>query len=178
MTPIFTDKYFKKKWVIKWESILKMGSLGESKMWKIKRGHSVTSGLKMGVNVTTHTRHIFSGNAPPPGVELTTHRKKCRSSHNAALCHVMFNSTLSAFSYDLALHVSKFNSECIVKSVDFDWIFVKIGQNIGNFSQHGGMIRPTFPLVKYWRGLIPPSSGIVMDGRSLARLNRNQISCW
>ena len=47
-----------------WESILKMGSLGESKMWEIKRGHSVTGGLKMGVNVAAHTSHIFLGSAP------------------------------------------------------------------------------------------------------------------
>ena len=30
----------------------------------------MTGGLKMGVNVAAHTRHIFLGNAPPPGTEL------------------------------------------------------------------------------------------------------------
>ena len=27
----------------------------------------MTGGLKMGVNVAAHTRHIFLRNAPPPG---------------------------------------------------------------------------------------------------------------
>ena len=40
--------------VIKWEQNLKK-----------KGGHSVTGGLKMGVNVAAHTRHIFLGSAPP-----------------------------------------------------------------------------------------------------------------
>ena len=35
-------------------------------------GHSVTGGLKMGVNVAAHTRHIFLGSPtptpPPPGI--------------------------------------------------------------------------------------------------------------
>ena len=43
------------------------GSLSESKMRKIKRGHSVTGGLKMRVNVAAHTRHIFLGGAPGVG---------------------------------------------------------------------------------------------------------------
>ena len=30
-----------------------------------KGGHLVTGGLKMGVNVAAHTRHIFLGSAPP-----------------------------------------------------------------------------------------------------------------
>ena len=34
-----------------------------------KRGHPVTGGLKMGVNVAAHTRHTFLGSAPP-GVSL------------------------------------------------------------------------------------------------------------
>ena len=37
----------------------------------IKRGHSVTGGLKMGVNVAAHTGHIFLGSAPPPGHAYT-----------------------------------------------------------------------------------------------------------
>ena len=40
-------------------------------MLKRKRGHSVTGGLKMGVNVAAHTRHIFLGSAPPGGKEYT-----------------------------------------------------------------------------------------------------------
>ena len=40
--------------VIRWEQNVKN-----------KKGHSVTGGLKMGVNVAAHTRHIFLGSAPP-----------------------------------------------------------------------------------------------------------------
>ena len=35
---------------------------------KIKGGHSVRGGLKMGVNVAAHPRHVFLGSAPPPGL--------------------------------------------------------------------------------------------------------------
>ena len=42
--------------VIRWEQNVK----------NKKKGHSVTGGLKMGVNVAAHTRHIFLGSAPPP----------------------------------------------------------------------------------------------------------------
>ena len=62
--PPFSPINISKKRVIKWESILKMGSLGESKMWKIKRGSFSDRRLKMGVNVAAHTRHIFLGSAP------------------------------------------------------------------------------------------------------------------
>ena len=31
-------------------------------------GHSVTGGLKMGVNVAVHTSHIFLGSAPPGSI--------------------------------------------------------------------------------------------------------------
>ena len=41
--------------VIRWEQNVK----------NKKGGHSVTGGLKMGVNVAAHTRHIFLGRAPP-----------------------------------------------------------------------------------------------------------------
>ena len=59
MTPIFTDKYFKKR------GSLSEGAFWKCKMWKIKRGHSVTGGLKMGVNVAAQPRHIFR--EWPPG---------------------------------------------------------------------------------------------------------------
>ena len=29
-----------------------------------KGGHSVTGGLKMGINMAAHTRHVFLGSAP------------------------------------------------------------------------------------------------------------------
>ena len=32
-----------------------------------KGGHSVTGGLKMGVSMAAHTRHVFLGSAPPGG---------------------------------------------------------------------------------------------------------------
>ena len=56
-----TTFYFLKQW----ESILKMGSLGESKMWKIKRGSISDRRFEHGVNVAAHMRHIFLGSAPP-----------------------------------------------------------------------------------------------------------------
>ena len=57
--------------LIKWESILKMGIIRWEQNVKNKKGsfpggHSVTGGLKMGVNVAAHTRHIFLGSSPPP----------------------------------------------------------------------------------------------------------------
>ena len=41
--------------VIRWEQNVKKGG----------GGHSVTGGLKMGVNVAAHTSHIFLGSTPP-----------------------------------------------------------------------------------------------------------------
>ena len=42
-----------------------MGVIRWEQNVKNKKGHSVTGGLKMGVNVAAHTRHIFLGSAPP-----------------------------------------------------------------------------------------------------------------
>ena len=41
-----------------------------------KGGHSVAGGLKMGVNVTAHTRHLFLGSDPRGSIQLPTARTK------------------------------------------------------------------------------------------------------
>ena len=48
-----------------------MGVIRSEQNVKIKRGHLVTGGLKMGVSVAAHTRHIFLGSAPPPTEEMS-----------------------------------------------------------------------------------------------------------
>ena len=53
-----------------------------------------------------------------------------------------------------SLKISRFRA----KSVDFVWIFVKIRQKLFTIWGGGWLHRPS-PLVKYWRGYIPPSPG-------------------
>ena len=49
-----------------------------------KGGHSVTGGLKMGVNVAAHTRHIFLESAPPPQCSPLSQAAKPACQHSVS----------------------------------------------------------------------------------------------
>ena len=45
------------------------------------------------------------------------------------------------------------------KSIDLVWSFVKISQNIGNYSQLWGIITKAYPFCQILEGLYPPNPG-------------------